>query len=46
MKMKELKMYEAPKMEVVEVELETIFAASTNADNAGMKPGEGEDGEW
>ena len=32
MKMKELKMYESPKMEVVEVEMETIFATSTSPD--------------
>ena len=48
MKMKELKMYEAPKMEVVEVEMECqLMAGSLNDTNASNSKSEGlEEGEW
>lgn len=36
MKMKELKMYEAPKMEVVELSLEDGLLVSTSGTNGGM----------
>ena len=42
--MKEMKMYEAPKMEIVEVEMETMLASSLKGEGAGDEGGIGTDG--
>ncbi len=34
-----IEMYEAPKVEIIEVEVEKGFAASNDADGEGMQPG-------
>ena len=44
MEKKELKWYEAPMVEAIDMEVQTILCVSTNADNAEVE--DGEVGEW